>query len=721
MAERNMPAVPKKTAMHCLMIVESPHKADTINKFLGSNFTVKASKGHVRDLPQDELGVDEEHDFKPKYVPVPGAQERLRALKAAAKKSDIVYLATDPDREGEAISWHLMETLKDVDVPFKRLSFHEITKSAVTEALKNPRDLDANLIDAQQARRIIDRLVGYKLSPLLWNKIKSGLSAGRVQSVTLRFVAERAKEIAAFNEEDYYTLSALLSKSDSAPFGARLVKWNGKTVEQTKTLKLFAEEYKYKTSLFKRVEETVEAATLLRGSVIKVSKVEAKKVRQKPKPPFITSTLQQDAYSKLRFSSDRTMKIAQVLYEGIELGKGQHTGLITYMRTDSFEVSAEMRKETEQFIKETYGEDYCPAKPNIYKKKVKGAQEAHESIHPTSAFRRPEDLKKFLTDEQYKLYSLIWSRFVASQMSEAIFDQLTVEFSDENEKALLRTSGRTVKFPGYLKIYRDDKEKDEEADEEDEGKIALPPLKEGDIVALKDVDSKAHRTSAPPSYNNGSLIKIMEKHGIGRPSTYAAIIKNIIGRGYITEAKDGKYNITELGALVTEQLKDYFKDIMDIAYTASIEDKLDDVADGKINWVRLMHNFYDTFSANLSNAVKKMPSKRPGGQLTEEKCPLCGSQMVMRESRFGKYLSCSHFPKCKGKIALDREGNKKEYFSPIETSKVCDKCGKNKMLLRKSAKGYFLACSGFPKCRNISQVTSEEVDEILAAAAKNKK
>ncbi len=706
---------PKSTGKRHLVIVESPTKEKTISRFLDSSYVVRSSFGHVRDLPKDELGVDTSGEFTPKYVLVERAKKIIAELNAISKNADVVYLATDPDREGEAISWHLSQVVKS-EGGFKRISFHEITKSAIAESLKTPRDLDMSLVNAQQSRRIIDRIVGYKLSPLLWSKIKSGLSAGRVQSVTVRLIAERAKEIKAFTEEDYYTLYAKLAKGDSKDFDSKLVRWEGAPVEQTITLKLFAEDYRYKTSVFKKTEDTVEAATHLRNSTLTVSKVEAKAVRQKPKPPFITSTLQQDAYNKLGFSSDRTMKVAQSLYEGVDLG-GERSGLITYMRTDSFNVSAEMQKETAKFIVETYGKEFCPAKPPVYLKKVKGAQEAHEAIHPTSVYKRPEEIKEFLNPDQAKLYDLIWRRFMASQMEEAIFDSLSVEFSDDKGRAVLRTSGRTVKFEGYLKIYMEEKEQEVAGDEDDESGI-LPPLKEGDVVTLEDVSTKSHRTSPPPNYNEASIIKTLEKHGIGRPSTYAVIIKNVIDRGYINREKDRKLLITELGALVTEKLKDYFKEIMEISYTASIEDKLDDIADGAVDWVSFMKDFYGPFSRELATAEKEMTRSRPNVVKTNEKCPLCLSPMVQRESRFGKYLSCSRFPKCKGKIPLDKDGNKQEYFAPIKTEKTCTKCNKNAMLLRKSARGYFLACSGFPKCRNIEQPTPEEVEKLIASRNK---
>ncbi len=700
----------KNSSGRSLVIVESPTKQKTISRFLDGKYVVRSSFGHVRDLPANEIGVDEDGSFAARYVVVDRAKKILSELTTIAKRADMVYLATDPDREGEAISWHLMEMLKSTGVPFKRISFHEITRSAIEESLKSPRDLDMNLVNAQQARRIIDRLVGYKLSPLLWSKIKSGLSAGRVQSVAVRLVSERAREIAAFNEEEYYTFYVMLAKGQTKAFPAKLVKWNGRTVEQSVLLHLFAEDYRYKTSPFKKLEDTAEAATLLKQSVITVTKVDSKTVKQKPKPPFITSTLQQDAYNKLGFSSDRTMRIAQALYEGVELKNRERSGLITYMRTDSFNVSAEMQKETAKFIASTYGREYCPARPPLYLKKVKGAQEAHESIHPTSVYRRPEEIAEYLTAEQLKLYTLIWNRFVASQMNAAEFDSLTAEFSDEKAKAVLRAGGRALKFDGYLKVYREEKE--EESDSGDENSAILPPLKVGDEVTLKDISARPHKTTPPPNYNEASLIKTLEKHGIGRPSTYAAIIKNITDRGYITKEK-GKMLITGLGTLVTEKLKEFFKDIMEISYTASIEDKLDDIADGGVDWVKMMSDFYRPFSEELKAADKNMERTRPGVQKTDEKCPICLSPMYLRESRYGKYLSCSRFPKCKGKIPLDREGNKQEVFNPVKTDRICDKCGKNHMLLRKSTRGYFLACSGFPKCRNAQSVSQEEVDRIL--------
>ncbi|MCG2724988.1 MAG: type I DNA topoisomerase [Elusimicrobia bacterium] len=704
-----MNATKKKTGSEkYLVIVESPTKEKTISRFLDASFRVKSSFGHIRDLPADCLGVDEE-SFAPTYKLLPRGVKIAAELNRLAKGCDIVYLATDPDREGEAIAWHLTHIIKAPADKFKRIAFHEITKQAIAHSLKTPRGIDLNLVNAQQARRIIDRLVGYKLSPLLWAKIKSGLSAGRVQSVSVRLIAEREKEIKAFKEEDYFTLSAKLTKDKSDEFEAKVVKWDGETIEKTVLIKLFSEDYRHKTSIFKKFEDTVPIATFLKDNELKVTKVEKKSSRQKPKPPFITSTIQQDAYNRLGFSSDRTMRIAQSLYEGIDF-KGEREGLITYMRTDSFNISAEMLKETSKFVKETYGADYACQTPRLYQTKVKGAQEAHESIHPTNVYRKPSDLKESLNAEQYKLYDLIWRRFVSCQMEDAQFDVVSMEVSDEKNKAILRAGGRTMKFDGYLKVYKDLSKENEE--EEKEG--LLPVLKEGDIVKLKDIETKSHKTSPPPYYNEASIIKTLEKHGIGRPSTYAAIIKTIMDRGYIKRnPKEKKILITELGDLVTDKLKGFFSDIMSLSYTADIEEKLDNIAEGKDEWIKVMKDFYAPFTKNLKVASKDMDITKPNVQKTEEKCPKCGSFMNLRESRFGKYLACSGFPKCRGKISLDAEGNKKVVVKPIKTDKTCDKCQKSKMLLRKSARGYFLACSGFPRCRNINPVSDEEVEKII--------
>jgi len=744
-----------------LIIVESPTKQKTISKILGPGYVVRSSFGHVRDLPSKEIGVDEKHDFKPTYVPS-GKPKIINELKEAVKTAGTVYLATDPDREGEAIAWHLQELLKLKPEITRRIYFHEITPAAVKESFTHARGIDHNLVDAQQARRVLDRLVGYKLSPLLWRKITSGLSAGRVQSVAVRLLAERAKEIADFKEEQYWSLKADLEKPGMPPnFTARVLKWEGKNVEQTTTYKLFAEDYKVKTTVFRDNESLAPVNAALRKGPLVIEKVEKKEVKQKPRPPFITSSMQQDAYNKIGFASAKTMSTAQGLYEGIEIG-GETIGLITYMRTDSFNVSKQLQEQTQNFIKDKYGAAFAPASAPVYKSKVKGAQEAHESIHPTDVFRTPQSLKNYLTPDQYKLYELIWLRFVASQMSDAVFNTVSVDISAGGpDKCLLRANGRTVKFSGYLSVYKDD---EAEEDDDTENSALLPPLEQGDSVNLKEVISKDHKTAPPPNYNEASLIKTLEKHGIGRPSTYAPTIKTIMDRKYAEkQGKTSKLVATDLGITVTNQLKEFFKDIMDLSYTAGVEEKLDDIAEGSYKWVDVIRSFYGGFTRDLDNASKNM--KKPAPEVAEgEQCPICGAPMLQRRSKFGAYLGCSKYPECKGKknlggdappppeptdevcdkcgkpmvirsgfrgrfmacsgypdcrntFSINDEGKKTASTGAIDSGRKCEKCGKP-MLLRNSKRGAFLGCGGFPKCKTIVNVTPEEIEEIKKNAAK---
>ena len=742
-----------------LVIVESPTKQKTISKILGNDFIVRSSFGHVRDLPQHDMGVDIEHDFTPTYEPVDRAKKMLKELTALAKAAPEIYLATDPDREGEAIAWHLIELLKLPADRYQRIFFHEITPTAIKESFAHARKIDENLVNAQQARRVLDRIVGYKLSPLLWKKITRGLSAGRVQSVAVRLLAERAKEIAEFKEQEYWTMQAQFEKPGTAPsFWARVTKYQGKNVEQTKTYKLFAEDYKVKTTVFDASEKLAPVSDLLRKGPNTVLKVEKKEVKQHPKPPFITSTLQQDAYNKLGFSSQKTMQTAQHLYEGIDV-EGQTVGLITYMRTDSFNVSKLLQEQTKEFIAKKYGEQFVPAKPNIFKSKVMGAQEAHEAIHPTDVKRTPQNLKPFLTADQYKLYELIWLRFVASQMSDAVFNTVTIDIAGQSEKeCVLRATGRTVKFPGYLSVYKDPEEENNEGDS-----ALLPILNEGDELKLVEIKTKDHKTTPPPYYNEASLIKTLEKHGIGRPSTYAPTIKTIIDRKYIArQPKSNKLVATDLGITVTDSLKGFFKEIMDLSYTAGVEEKLDKIAEGNEKWVDLMASFYQNFSKDLDAADKGM--QRPAAKETDEKCPICGKMMLKKRSRFGEYLvcsdetckgkvnltstgekvqpektdevcdkcgkpmvirmgrrgkflACSGYPACKNTFSLDAEGHKVASTGPIVTDRLCEKCGKP-MVLRSSKRGEFLGCSGYPKCRTIVQVTPEEIAQIKEVHAK---
>ena len=751
--------VQKSTTGKALVIVESPTKQRTISKILGPNYIVKSSFGHVRDLPSKEIGVDEQHDFKPTYV-VSGKPKIIADLKDAVKKASIVYLATDPDREGEAIAWHLEQLLKLKPENTRRIFFHEITDTAIKESFDNARAIDHNLVDAQQARRVLDRLVGYKISPLLWRKITSGLSAGRVQSVAVRLLAERAKEIADFKSKVYWTLRAKLEKKDTKPqFFARVLKWQGKNVESTTTYKLFAEDYKVKSTVFDTNESLAVVNATLRKGPLTVEKVEKKEVKQHPKPPFITSTLQQDAYNKLGFSPQKTMQTAQSLYEGVEIA-GKNVGLITYMRTDSFNVSKLLQTQTNKFIKEKYGPQFAPAKAPVYKGKVKGAQEAHEAIHPTDVFKTPQSIKNSLTADQYKLYELIWLRFVASQMADAVFNTVSIDISAESkDNCLLRATGRTVKFEGYLSVYKD--EEPEENEKEESSTALLPSLEEGDKLNLVDIETKDHKTAPPPNYNEASLIKTLEKHGIGRPSTYAPTIKTIMDRKYIEKLpKTTKLTATPLGIRVTEHLKEFFKDIMDLSYTAGVEEKLDDIAEGNKKWVTVLSDFYTGFSRDLKNASQNMISSTPVP--TDEKCPICQKPMLLKHSRYGEYLvcsdktckgkknlnattaapvqqtnevcdkcgapmvirtgrrgqfmACSAYPKCKNTYSIDSEGKKVAAKKALDSGKKCPNCGKA-MLLRHSARGAFLGCSGYPKCKTIVQVTPEEIKEIEAKNA----
>lgn len=755
--------IQKSTTGKALVIVESPTKQRTISKILGPNYIVKSSFGHVRDLPAKEIGVDELHDFKPTYV-VSGKPRIIADLKDAVKKAAIVYLATDPDREGEAIAWHLEQLLKLKPENTRRIFFHEITDTAIKESFENARSIDHNLVDAQQARRVLDRLVGYKISPLLWRKITSGLSAGRVQSVAVRLLAERAKEIAEFKSKVYWTLRAKLEKKDTKPqFFARVLKWQGKNVESTTTYKLFAEDYKVKSTVFDTNESLAVVNAALRKGPITVEKVEKKEVKQHPKPPFITSTLQQDAYNKLGFSPQKTMQTAQSLYEGVEIA-GRNVGLITYMRTDSFNVSTLLQTQTNKFIKEKYGANFAPAKPPVYKGKVKGAQEAHEAIHPTDVFKTPQSIKSSLTADQYKLYELIWLRFVASQMADAVFNTVSIDISAGGKtNCLLRTNGRTVKFEGYLSVYKD--EEPEDNDKEENSSALLPALEEGDTLNLVDIETKDHKTAPPPNYNEASLIKTLEKHGIGRPSTYAPTIKTIMDRKYIEKLpKTTKLTATPLGIRVTDHLKEFFKDIMDLSYTAGVEEKLDDIAEGNKKWVAVLSDFYKGFSEDLKNASKNMNSSVPvssdqkcpicqkpmllkhsrygeylvcsdttckgkinlnattsaPAQPTNEVCDKCGAPMVIRTGRRGQFLACSAYPKCKNTYSLNADGQKVAVKTALDSGKKCPNCGKP-LLLRHSARGAFLGCSGYPKCKTIVQVTPEEIKEIEAKNATTNK
>ena len=661
--------------MSKLVIVESPAKAKTIGKYLGVDYVVKASMGHLRDLPKKKMSVDIEHDFKPEYVPIEGKEKLINELRDAVEESDFVYLATDPDREGEAISWHLKELLHLGDSYTKRVTFNEITKHAVQEGIAHPRDIDLDLVDAQQARRILDRIVGYELSPFLWRKVKRGLSAGRVQSVATRMVVDREKEIRAFIPEEYWSLEAELAVQDGVFtanfYGDTSGKMELKTEEQTHAI--------------------VEAVT---GRPFTVGKVKRGKKRKNPAPPFITSTLQQEASRKLSFVPRRTMAIAQQLYEGIEIGEQGLTGLITYMRTDSLRLSDEATAAAKDYIIDRYGPEYYPAKKRTFRTK-NGAQDAHEAIRPTNVNLVPEEIQPFLTPEQYKLYKLIWSRFVACQMAEAILDTVSADILSEGY--VFRASGYKVAFPGFTAVYE---ESTDDAKQETTAGKPLPNFDEGDALTCRKLTPAQHFTQPPARYTEASLIKAMEEKGIGRPSTYAPTISTILERDYV--AKEGRsLRPTPLGEGVTELLVDKFQSISDLEFTAHMEEELDEVEQGKIGYVEVLRKFYGGFEAALQQAEKDLEGQRIKikDEVTDEICEVCGKPMVIKSGRFGKFLACSGYPDCKNTKNI-----------AIKTGVNCPKCGGNVVEL-KSKRGFpFLGCDNYPECTFMTwdKVTKKE-------------
>jgi DNA topoisomerase I len=686
------PVKEKERKGHSLVIVESPTKQKTIAKFLGHGYTIVATLGHIRDLPSRALGVDENKDFEPQYVILPKAKKVLPALKAAVKGAKKVYLATDYDREGEAIAWHVAEALKLPESQMARITFHEITPEAIKDSLQHPRKVDMDLVQSQLARRILDRLVGYKLSPLLWAKVRKGLSAGRVQSVALRLLVERDTEIKNFVSEGFWTIKAELRKGSDTAFQARLVEVEGKKIEQSTVLELFADEYRVTTSTLKQQNAVDTLAKDLEGASYQVAKVVRREAHRSPPPPFMTAALQQDSVRRLGFSAIKTMVVAQQLYEGVELGSEGSVGLITYMRTDSLNVAASAQEEAKRFITKTYGEKFLPGTPRVYKSKSKGAQEAHEAIRPTQVSRTPESIKQYLTPEQNRLYDLIWRRFVASQMTDAIFDTVGVDITAAGLKTvkncLFHANGRTVKFAGFLKVYADTDDA-----EKTEGQ-KLPSLDEKDALSLLQVLPESHKTEPPPRYNEASLIKMLERHGIGRPSTYAPILQTIIGRGYVRDENRRLYP-SELGGIVTELLKKHFSGIVDLDFTAKVEDRLDEIAQGDTPWAGVIRSFYDPFIKDLSVAQTAITTKPYEPKESDEKCEKCGAPMLIRESRFGRYMSCKTYPACKNKISLDHDGKK---ILPEVTDRKCEVCGKP-MVKRIGRRGPFLACSGYPDCR----------------------
>ena len=648
-----------------LVIVESPAKADTIHKYLGRNYQVVASMGHIIDLPSSQIGVDIEHDFAPKYITIRGKGDLLAKLKKDAKAADRIYLATDPDREGEAISWHIANALKIPEGENCRITFNEITKQAVQAAIKSPRSIDMDLVDAQQARRILDRIVGYQISPLLWKKVKKGLSAGRVQSATLKMICDREAEIDAFNPEEYWTLDALLAA--------------GSRVKDKFTARFYAVDGKKKELATK--EETDGVIASLQGAPYTVTDIKEKQKLRHPAPPFTTSTMQQDASRKLNFPTKKTMAVAQQLYEGIKLKDEGKVGLITYMRTDSLRISSQAQEAAGEYISSVYGKEYLPGKPNVYKTKA-GAQDAHEAIRPTNVRFTPDSIKDSLTGEQYRLYKLIWSRFVASQMASAILDTATAEIcaaGQNGHRYQFRASGYTIRFNGYMAVYSD-------LSDEDEKEKALPKLETGQEVKLIELKGEQHFTQPPPRYTEATLVKTMEEKGIGRPSTYAPTISTIISRGYVGKEKKQLFP-TELGQIVTDIMKEYFEDIVNVTFTASMEEELDEIAEGKNDRVGVLKEFYTGFEPALHVAEQEMERIEIKDEESDVVCEKCGRKMVYKMGRYGKFLACPGFPECRNAKPIIKD-----------TGVKCPKCG-GMILEKKSKKGkIYYGCEKNPEC-----------------------
>ena len=675
-----------------LVIVESPAKAKTINKYLGKGYDVEASLGHVKDLPKSKIGIDFDNDFETEYIVIPGKEKVLTLLKKKAKGASAIYLAPDPDREGEAIAAHLYEELgeggskkkRSTGIPILRVSFNEITQKAVKAAFDHPREIDWNLVDAQQTRRVLDRIVGYQISPLLWDKVRRGLSAGRVQTVAVRLIVEREREIKVFEKKEYWTIDALLSATKPPAFDARFTGIGGEKIEVSNG------------------EESEKITNGLRQAEWSVRSVEKRERRRSATPPFTTSKFQQDASRKLRFSVKRAMMIAQRLYEGVELGDEGSVGLITYMRTDSTRVSQDALDEVREMIGSNFGSEFLPETPNVYKSK-KDAQEAHEAIRPSSAARHPDAIKQYLQEDEYKVYKLIWQRFVASQMLPAVFDQTTVDIDAVSDRTYnFRVTGSVLKFEGFLKVYEESKEG---KDEEDEAlKHKLPPLEEGQKLTMKELKPEQHFTEPPPRYNEASLVKELEERGIGRPSTYAAIIGTIQERQYVQKI-GGKFVPTEIGLVVTDLLVKNFPDIFDLQYTARLEEELDEIEEGKEKWTDAMADFYKRFEKDLKYAQKHMENVKRMEKPTDEKCERCGSPLVLKWGKFGSFFACSAYDKedpnsCTftKENAIDLPDLENADLQETTQEEYCENCGRV-MVLKRGRFGQFMACTGYPECK----------------------
>ncbi len=649
-----------------LVIVESPAKAKTIQKYLGKGFIVKSSYGHVRDLPKSKIGVDVEDNFTPNYIIPPKAKDHIADLKKAAKKADIIYFATDEDREGEAIAWHLYEVLAPDPKKAKRITFAEITKSAITKAIENPRELDINLVNAQQARRVLDRLVGYELSPLLWNKVRRGLSAGRVQSVAVRLIVEREQEIAAFKSDEYWSVDALLSK-DGKEFAASLKAKNGDAITKL------------------GIKNKKEADTVLQeleGATYTVQTVTSKERHRTPPAPFTTSTLQQAAFNQLGYSSKKTMMIAQGLYEN---------GHISYMRTDSLNLAAEATAKAREAITKLFGKEYALDTPRIYTKKSKGAQEAHEAIRPTDPAVTPDELSASLEISEGKLYRLIWQRMIACQMAPARLNQTSIDIAAN--KYTFRATGMSVIFDGFVRALGA-----KAAFEE----TLLPEISEKDTLALNKLNHEQHFTQPPARYSEATLVKALEEHGIGRPSTYAPTIDTVQKRGYVEKNEEKRLQPTEIGTLVNSVLTEHFPKIVDIEFTANMESSLDDVASGEKEWQPVIKDFYDPFHALIKVKDKELKKEDLTQEATDEKCPKCGSPVVIKLGRFGKFKACSNYPDCKHTEPLGDEKKLEEEYS----GKMCPDCGKP-LIVKRGRFGAFLGCSGYPDCKHITPIVKD--------------
>ena len=674
-----------ETVTKPLVVVESPTKVKTIKKYLGQAYNVAATIGHIKDLPGKEMGIDIENDFKPTYQNIPGKQKIIKSLKQAAGDASDIYLAPDPDREGEAIAWHISDVLKQKGRKFYRVLFHELTKDAIHRAMDSPESLDRPKYEAQQARRILDRLVGYQISPLLWRKVKGGLSAGRVQSVALRIICERERDIHAFEPQEYWSITAHLEGESPPPFTAKLAKKNSKKIE---------------------ISNEAQAKAILRELESKefvVDKIQKKTKRKNPLPPFTTSKLQQDAIRKLRFSAKKTMLIAQQLYEGIELGPGEPVGLITYMRTDSTRIAKEAANDALRLIREKFGSSYAEDKPRFFKNRKK-VQDAHEAIRPTSVDHIPDELSAYLSKDQLALYRLIWQRFVASQMKEALIDQVSVTIAAGAYQ--FAATGSTVKFPGFMALYLS--AEDEIANKDQKTTPPLPALSVGWVLKLLQLEPRQHFTQPPPRFSEASLVKELEENGIGRPSTYASILSTIREKEYV-DLQNRYFKPTELGFIVNDLLVENFPDVFDVEFTARMEENLDRVESLEVESLEILKQFYQPFKKDLEAASKDMLSVKGVGLPTDLNCPECGRQLRIKVGKNGHFIACSGYPDCN--YSRDYTRNEKGYIQPTETSsdevvdKICEKCGSS-MVIKRGRYGEFLACSAYPDCKHTQSLNS---------------